>query len=336
VVDKDEEVRQEVLERLEDEDSDVLQKALRALSRAVDRFTEVFEAVLEKLGDESESYDVRRTALSALSSTVGTDAKVRQMILEVLENENSDMRAAAVRALENLFGKSPEVSRSITDRLSDQSFLVRRAAVEVIAGASEFVDSELLSQLQPWLAIDSEYSYNDNKAQGRLAALFGSQILRDPCLRDRLFALLQDPRLSARLGAALTLLHWPESPPDDVLERIFKALEDRRGLDAYPAQLTAASFLVNQDEYAKAAIDLCLEALDYGTRTWEDLPSSLQVRQQAALVLGKLEPVCYDERVYEKLLQVMENDRYVDVRGAAYGALVRLARIRDGLADAAA
>jgi hypothetical protein len=142
--------------------------------------------------------------------------------------------------------------------------------------------------------------------------------------------------LSARLGAALTLLHWPESPPDDVLERIFKALEDRRGLDAYPAQLTAASFLVNQDEYAKAAIDLCLEALDYGTRTWEDLPSSLQVRQQAALVLGKLEPVCYDERVYEKLLQVMENDRYVDVRGAAYGALVRLARIRDGLADAAA
>ena len=76
-------------------------------------------------------------------------------------------------------------------------------------------------------------------------------------------------------------------------------------------------------------IDLCLEALDYGTQTGEELSKSLKVRQQAALVLGKLEPLFFHERVYDKLLQVMERDQYLSVKDAAYGALVRLARVRE-------
>jgi hypothetical protein len=149
-------------------------------------------------------------------------------------------------------------------------------------------------------------------------------------LRDEFLALLEAPRWSARAGAALTLLHGPDGPPDDVLDRVFQALEDRRGLEAYPAQLTAASFLINQNAHAQASIDLCLEALDYGTHTWEGLPQSHNIRQQAALVLGKLEPLVYEERVYGKLVQVMEEDQYFSVIDAAYGALVRLARVREG------
>jgi len=141
--------------------------------------------------------------------------------------------------------------------------------------------------------------------------------------------MLRNPRWSARLGAALALLAWPGGPPEEILPQVFSALEDPRGLEAYPAQLTAASFLINQNDTAAEAIDLCLEALDYGTQPWEDIWSSREVRKQAALVLGKLEPVFYDPRVYDKLLHVMHHDEDASVRDAAYGTLVRLARIRD-------
>ncbi len=55
------------------------------------------------------------------------------------------------------------------------------------------------------------------------------------------------------------------------------------------------------------------------------------MRKQAALVLGKLEPPRYQRSVYDKLLAVMRQDQDADVRDAAYGALVRLARVRDAV-----
>jgi len=104
--------------------------------------------------------------------------------------------------------------------------------------------------------------------------------------------------------------------------------------EAYPARLTAASYLINQNDTSAEAIDLCLEALDYGTQPWEGVDGSEEVRQQAALVLGKLEPVLFHERVYDKLLHVLRNDKDSYVRDAAYGTLVRLSHIRDQQAAA--
>lgn len=51
--------------------------------------------------------------------------------------------------------------------------------------------------------------------------------------------------------------------------------------------------------------------------------------RQAALVLGKLEPLASNQRAYDRLLHVMKHDEDADVRDAAYGALVRLARARE-------
>jgi len=53
--------------------------------------------------------------------------------------------------------------------------------------------------------------------------------------------------------------------------------------------LTAAYYLINQNDTAAEAIDLCLEALAYGIQPWESLYYSRETRKQAALVLGKLE-----------------------------------------------
>jgi hypothetical protein len=37
----------------------------------------------------------------------------------------------------------------------------------------------------------------------------------------------------------------------------------------------------------------------------------------------------FEERIFNKLLNVMEHDEAADVRDAAYGTLVRLARVRE-------
>jgi hypothetical protein len=339
VVDTAAEVRAAALERLGDEDLYVRGSALGALSGLVGTDAEVRATALERL--ENEEPYIQESALSALSRVVGTDAEVRAAVLKRLGEESCEVPEAAVAALASLFGEMPDVTRAIGDRLGDRDFPVRLAAVEAAANSpSQVLDTTLLEQLRPWLSLCVQAStvraQTAHRVQAKLADLFGPRIPQDPTLREGLLAALRDSRWSARLGAALALLAWPTGPPDDVLDRIFEALEDRRGLEAYPAQLTAASFLINQNAHAQASINLCLEALDYGTRPWEDNGMSWAVRQQAALALGKLDPLFFDERVYGKLLQVMERDQSFAVIDAAYGTLVRLARACDRARLAAA
>ncbi len=150
----------------------------------------------------------------------------------------------------------------------------------------------------------------------------------DPALQAQVLAWLESPRWSVRLGAAMALLHAPGGPFQDTLQRVLASLDDQRGLESYPARLEAASFLINRDPYSQGAVRACLEALDYGTQSWEYLPESGEVRRQAALILGGLEPLHYDEQVYTRLRQVLLADEDADVRDAAYNALVRLAGAR--------
>ena len=152
---------------------------------------------------------------------------------------------------------------------------------------------------------------------------------------QRLCAWLEQPRWSRRLGAMRVLARWPGRLPAVVRQKLLTALEDRRGLESYPACLAAAALLLNHNEHCNEAIALCLEALEYGSAPWEYLPDSGEIRQQAALALGKLEPLRYDARVYDRLLAVMHNDKNATVRDAAYGALLRLARAKEEQAQAA-
>lgn len=54
-----------------------------------------------------------------------------------------------------------------------------------------------------------------------------------------------------------------------------------------------------------------------------------EVRKQAALILGALEPVRYDQRVYDQLYKSMTGDENATVRDTAYAALVKLARAKE-------
>jgi hypothetical protein len=192
--------------------------------------------------------------------------------------------------------------------------------------------AKLWSKIVAWFSADSEYYYRGwdaRQVQNMLASILGPRLPKDPELTEWVLERLDDVRWSSRLGAVLSLLAWPGGPPPEITDRIFKALEDRRGLESYPARLTAASFLINRNEDEGASINLCLEALDYGTQPWEGLSSAAEIRKQAALVLGKLEPLEENQRVYDRLLRVLKEDEDFDVRDAAYNALIRLAGVRD-------
>jgi hypothetical protein len=251
--------------------------------------------------------------------------------------------ALRLETLVSVLGDAEEARQAILLKLEDRHFQVRLLVVEVIAKCqNEALFESLCPRLWLWLSLDEDGSTPNpygspsewpRSVQAQLAKRFGSRLPTDSSLYAYLLEMLRAPRWSARLGAVLALLAWPGGPPGDVLTQVFSALEDPRGLEAYPAQLTAASFLINQNDTVAEAIELCLEALDYGTQLWEDIDSSREVRKQAAFVLGKLEPVFYEPRVYDKLLHVLHHDEDADVRDAAYGTLVRLARIRDQQAE---
>ena len=101
------------------------------------------------------------------------------------------------------------------------------------------------------------------------------------------------------------------------------------GWKAFSHVCLAASYLINRDEYSAKAIQVCLDALEYGTGKWDYLPKSRSIRKQAALILGTLEPVRYDQRVYDQLYKSMTTDEDAEVRDTAYTTLVKLARARE-------
>jgi hypothetical protein len=70
--------------------------------------------------------------------------------------------------------------------------------------------------------------------------------------------------------------------------------------------------------------------LEYGISPWEYLPrESGEIRKQAALLLGTLDPIRYNQVVYDKLLNAMKTDQDSSVRNAIYDVLVKLAGMRN-------
>jgi hypothetical protein len=120
----------------------------------------------------------------------------------------------------------------------------------------------------------------------------------------------------------------PGGPPSSLLPSLRGLLDDMRGEESWPQRLQIAELLLNDRDRTSSqrAMAVALEALDYATQPWYDLPyQGSQVRQQAARILGQLEPLYRDEVVFGRLTRVLEEDANDEVRDAAYGALLRLA-----------
>jgi hypothetical protein len=260
-----------------------------------------------------------------------------------LENPTWIIRQAAVYALAGEVGSDREVRAVVLACLKDQSGNVRRAVIKAFIAFDSAKDlaGTRWDDLTAWLLLEIDHRYYPGETeQGeqlrrRLGEIVGHHLPTDPALVKKLLAWLESPRASRRLGAVTALVHWSGGVPKEILPPILASLDDDRDLASYPARLEAASPLINRDPYSQTAVEVCLEALDYGTQPWEDLPESVEIRKQAALILGKLEPMRYEGRVYERLRQVMLTDQAASVRDAAYNVLVRLAQVRGELAGKA-
>jgi len=242
----------------------------------------------------------------------------------------------AARALAHGLDVDERVEEIVIRAFARESFGARLRMADELSKLDGIRSRALRFQLQSWLCMDLDPdSWATSQTQwmkgiqARIAAKVGARLPEDDGLRDWVLQLLDSPRMSARLGGALAVLSWPGGPPEEFLDRIFAAIEDARDLASYPARLAAASLLIDRRETAREAVDLCLEALDYGAHPWEYLPDSAYARKQAASILDGVKGPEHSQRAYERLVRVIEEDKDPEVRDAAYDALVRLAEARD-------
>jgi hypothetical protein len=322
-------LRTTFLARLSDKNWKTRQLAVRALARAIDD-AEIRTAVLNTFNDHLGP--IRQEALRVVAPRL-EDAEIRTAVLNTFNDDHYRVRKEALRTVAPRL-EDAEIRTAVLNTFNDDSFAVRLTCVEALVSSPlyEEMPQYIRSQIEDWIPVDTGVDYFQirdeewlHKVRKALAERLGERLPEDAELRERMLALLVDVRASSRLGAAMTLLSWPGGPPKDVLDRVLAAVGD---LDSYPARLAAATYLLNRNETSAEAVELCLEALDYGTRPWES-PQSNAVLKQVALVLSKLEPLVDNQRAYDKLLVVLRGDADGEVRDAAYEALVRLARVRE-------
>lgn len=111
----------------------------------------------------------------------------------------------------------------------------------------------------------------------------------------------------------------------EAAEKLLKAADDQRGLDSWPARITAGEMLLNDLAYSRQAIDTIMEALDYGRHPLVVVPNAAEIRKMAALALGKLKAEEYRSEIAEKLLNLMTVEEDHQVLDALYQALLSLA-----------
>ena len=278
---------------------------------------------------DSGTPTVRETALAGLAQIARID---HPAALEVLEEalQHSELQYDTMHAVRAVIGTEACVSlqQAITAKLDDAVYPVRQAAIQALATLVSS-DQKLRSTLLFWLGTVTEYQKNTERSTRQLLAeTYAPLLVSDSDLLHAVSAMLTSPSWPVRQGAAWTLIAMPGGPPASVLPTLYGLLDDMRGEESWPRRLQVSALLINDRDrmLSQRALAVALEALDYATQPWYDLPrQGSQVRRQAAQILGTLEPLYRDEAVFARLVRVLEEDDNAQVRDTAYGALFRLA-----------
>jgi HEAT repeat protein len=330
LVGSDATVQQAILAKLDDTWFDVQGEVVQALGSLVGSDATIRQAIVAKLDDVQfdARFHVQWTAVQALGSLVGSDATIRQFIVAKLDDMQPHVQWAAVQALGSLVSSDTTIRQLIVTKLDDAQFHVRQAAVEALASLVGS-DTEITQRLLPWLGTISQHSvgYGDT-TQRRLADAYALVLANHPELLRRVADMLTAPAWPTRQGAAWTLLAMPGGVPPHLLPRIHGLFEDMRSEGSWSRRLSVAELLLNNHEKGSSqrAIAVALEALDFATQPWYDLPfTGSRVREEAARILGRLELLSRDKAVFARLTRVLEEDTEAPVRDAAYSALLRLA-----------
>jgi HEAT repeat protein len=256
----------------------------------------------------------------------------------LLKDDDWSVRQAAVNALQPLVAEDAELRATFTKLLKDGNSDIRLSVAQTVI---LMVDKhpEQISHLLPWLACAGDHSSHilihetflsskdfAEQIRRQLSEVLGPLLPDHPDLFEQVLAMLERPDWQARDGAARALAAIPGGPPAEIRPLLFRALDDQRGLESWPARLAAAAALINNLHHAEAAIAIVLQALDYGTAPTDFLQGAIWIRQEAALILSRLTPTWRNDAVFERLTQVMQEDKDGTVRDAAYQTLLVLAQ----------
>ncbi len=235
------------------------------------------QAIVAALADAD--WRARQAAVQALAGLVGRDAAVRQALVATLADTDYDVRQAAVQALAGLVGRDAAVRQALVATLADAHDGVRQAAVQALAGLVGR-DAEITLHLLPWLGtVGEEYLSADTATATRrlLAMTYAACLVPGSALIEQVVAMLSAPAWQARQSAARALIAMPGGPPPAIRARLLGLLSDSRGEESWPERLQGCAILLNDrdGDLSQRAIAIMLEALDYATQPWYDLPQTL-------------------------------------------------------------
>ena len=338
LVESDSEVQTLFIENLNYGDYHARRFALDSLAKIIEVDEDIPGKILSIAIDHDEEVDLRKKALNALVVRLPYDTKIKDQMVECMDDPWFRISVLAIESLSIFVDSDEQIRDAIINKFNSRHWIIRAAAMESLLHWSKLPESNLWNLVVNWLRADFKNSNtNRDMDHGKweskislLAKTVGNNLPEDKRLQERLIGWLKEPSFSVRLGAVRAFSSWPGNLPEQFIPLIIEAIKDKRGLESYPARLKAASFLINNlnPTFSQNAIEVCLEALTYGTNSWDNLEDSWKIRKEAILILSKLEPTYYDERIYSSLLNVL-HDNDAEVCNAAYLALVKLAEAKE-------
>ncbi len=310
-----------VARMLEDEDKYVRSEAVGALAPLLGEHPPLREAVAIMLEDE----DVRSTAISALAPLLGEQPPLCKAVAQLLEDGNEDVRCAAIRALAPLLAEQPPLREAVTAMLGAQPTNVRG---EAIASLSPLVSLPAVrGQLMPALRMDNRrvWRLGSWHPLQLLVQAWGQWIADEPAQLTEVVEMLGSEDSRLRQSGAEILLAAGKDAVAQAVPQLLAAMNDHRGLDSWPARITAAELLINDLHFSRQAIDTLLPALEYGAHPLVIVPNAVEIRKSAALALGKLKAEEYRPEIARKLEELLETERNPQVLSALFNALHSLA-----------
>jgi hypothetical protein len=338
LLDEDVSVRETLVQILENKSDSLYGWPFGRRKILADYSSEYIRAEIESL-DRPDGYSPSGAEPEEVERS-RSDPVFRSGLLDLLNSATKGVsRQAVARILVHCLDMGAEVEVALSKILSGGNFTVRLAIIDELAGLESVgFGSWAWSILPEWLSVEAVPDFIEfidvqeewlEEIRLKIARIIGSRLQDDDSLKSLVLELLKSARSSARLGGILAVLLWQGGPPEYFLAQALEAIDDPRDRASYRSRLSAASFFITRREHSEEAIALCLEVLDYGIHPWEHLQSSKYDRKQAALILGKLESLEFNQNVYDRLLRTMKEDEDFEVREAAYDSLVRLAAVRD-------
>ncbi|WP_437777876.1 HEAT repeat domain-containing protein [Sorangium sp. So ce1097] len=322
----DEVVRQEIIARLYISSNVERWAGTSTLATILAMSEKARQLIISRLDAPVEL--TRAAAVRALGALAPSDAYVRSLIISRLRDAEASVRIAALHALSTSLLHDGALHDIVLERLDDESFHVRCSAADALAPLIT-TDPPVRRRLIRWLGLANDFGDADvEHTRRRLADAYGSVIAHESGLLAQLVSMLRSPAWPERKGAAWAIIAMPGGPPPEVLPALRALLDDTRAEESWPARLMAAGMLINDRDagVSQAAIAKTLTALEYATKPWYNLSrNGGHIRAQAAAVLGTLQPMYWNDAVFERLTRVLHEDADANVRDAAYEAVLRLA-----------